>query len=52
MRETYELEIEVLDVPFLISEGRKEQMGMVSKFEETLQSILDTVRMLIRNVVL
>lgn len=47
---TYELEIEVLDVPSLIAEGEKEERGEDNRFDEMLQSVLDTARMLIRNV--
>jgi hypothetical protein len=47
---TYELEVEILDVPALISEGEKEERGEPNRFDEMLQSVLDTVRMIIRNV--
>ncbi|KAK4685012.1 polynucleotide 5'-triphosphatase, partial [Tremellales sp. Uapishka_1] len=47
---TFELEIEILDVPTLLAEGEKEEQGLPSRFDEILQSCLDTVRMLIRNV--
>ncbi|ORY23816.1 CYTH-like domain-containing protein [Naematelia encephala] len=47
---SYELEIEILDVPTLIAEGEKEIQGLPNRFDEMLQSCLDTVRMLVRNV--
>jgi hypothetical protein len=47
---SYELEVEILDVPALIAEGEKEERGEPSRFDEILQSVLDTTRMLIRNV--
>ncbi|KAL1408481.1 mRNA-capping enzyme subunit beta [Vanrija albida] len=48
---TYELEIEILDVPALIAEGEKEERGDPNnRFDEILQSVLDTARMLIKNV--
>ncbi|EIW68593.1 hypothetical protein TREMEDRAFT_31680 [Tremella mesenterica DSM 1558] len=47
---SYEIEIELLDVPTLLAEGEKELSGQPNKFDEILQSFLDTVRMLIRNV--
>lgn len=47
---SYELEIEIRDVPALIAEGEKEMAGHPSRFDEMLQSVLDTARMLIRNV--
>ncbi|ORX33526.1 CYTH-like domain-containing protein [Kockovaella imperatae] len=47
---SYELEIEVLDVPLLLAEGEKEARGESNRFDDILQSILDTVRMIIRNV--
>ncbi|KAL7423359.1 mRNA-capping enzyme subunit beta [Cryptotrichosporon argae] len=46
---SYELEIEILDVPALIAEGEKEERGEDNHFDERLQSCLDSVRMLIRN---
>jgi hypothetical protein len=48
---TYELEVEVIDVPLLLKEGMKEAMGQPNVFDEMLTSILGTVRMLIRNAV-
>ncbi len=47
---SYELEIEVLDVPGLLAEGDKEVAGVDNRFDEILQSCLDSVRMLIKNV--
>ena len=47
---SYELEIEILDAPALIAEGHKEERGEPNRFDEILQSCLDTVRMLVRNV--
>lgn len=47
---TYELEIEVLDAPGLIAEGEKEERGEPNVFDEVLQSVLDTARLIIRNV--
>ena len=47
---TYELEVEILDVPGLIAEGEREEAGQPNRFDEMLQSILDTIRMLVRNV--
>lgn len=44
------MEIEILDVPTLIFEGEKEERGEPNRFDEILQSVLDTARMLIRNV--
>jgi polynucleotide 5'-triphosphatase len=43
---SYELEIEILDVPALLAEGAKDS----DLFDDMLQSVLDTARMLIRNV--
>ncbi|WVO15693.1 hypothetical protein L204_103354 [Cryptococcus depauperatus] len=43
---TCEIEIEVLDVPALLAEGRAES----DRFDEILQNLLDTARMLIKNV--
>lgn len=47
---SYELEIEVRDVHSLVEEGEKEMAGQPNRFDEMLQSVLDTARMLIRNV--
>lgn len=47
---SYELEIEVLDAPRLIEEGEKEERGEPNVFDDVLQSVLDTARMIIRNV--
>ncbi|TXT15909.1 hypothetical protein VHUM_00412 [Vanrija humicola] len=47
---SYELEVEILDVPGLIAEGEKDERGEPNRFDDILQSVLDTVRMLIRNV--
>lgn len=47
---SYELEIEVLDAPRLIAEGDKEARGEPNVFDDVLQSVLDTARMIIRNV--
>jgi hypothetical protein len=47
---SFELEIEIVDVPALIAEGLKEERGEENRFDEILQSVLDTTRMLIRNV--
>lgn len=47
---SFEIEIEVVDVPTLVSEGEKEERGEDNRFDEMLQSCLDTARMLIRNV--
>lgn len=47
---SYELEIEVLDAPGLIAEGEKEERGEPNVFDEVLQSVLDTARLIIRNV--
>ena len=47
---SYEIEIEVLDVPALVAEGEKEEQGLPNRFDEILQSCLDSARMLIRNV--
>ena len=46
---TYELELEILDVSALIAEGEKEERNEPNRFDEILQSCLDSVRMLIRN---
>jgi hypothetical protein len=46
---TFELEVEILDVPMLLKEGHKEEAGQPNVFDEMLGSILGTVRMLIRN---
>lgn len=46
---TYELEIEVRDAPALIAEGEKDAAGLPNRFEDMLQSILDTVRILVKN---
>lgn len=37
-------------MPTLIAEGEKEERGEPNRFDEILQSVLDTARMLIRNV--
>lgn len=37
-------------MPALLAEGEKEERGEPNRFDEILQSCLDTVRMLIRNV--
>jgi len=37
-------------VPSLLAEGEKEEAGMENRFDEVLQSCLDSVRMLIKNV--
>ena len=47
---TFELEIEISNVPALLAEGEREERGQENRFDEILQSCLDTVRMLIRNV--
>ncbi|RSH90096.1 mRNA-capping enzyme subunit beta [Saitozyma podzolica] len=47
---SFEIEIEVVDVPTLVLEGEKEERGEDNRFDEMLQSCLDTARMLIRNV--
>jgi polynucleotide 5'-triphosphatase len=48
---SYELEIEILDAPALIAEGEKEERGDPdNRFDEIIQSCLDTVRLIIRNV--
>lgn len=47
---SYELEIEVLDAPGLIAEGEKEERGEPNVFDDVLQSVLDTARLIIRNV--
>ena len=47
---SFELEIEILDVPTLLAEGAKEERGEPNRFDEILQSVLDSARMLIRNV--
>ncbi len=46
---SFELEVEVRDAPALIAEGEKEAAGQPNRFEEMLQSILDTVRILVKN---
>ena len=48
---SYEIEVEVLDVPTLLAEGAKEAEGQSSMFDDALQSILDSVRMLAKNAV-
>lgn len=47
---SYEVEIEILDVPALLAEAEKEASGMENRFDEMLLSCLDTARMLIRNM--
>lgn len=44
------MEIEVVDVPALIAEGIKEERGEASQYDEMLTSILDSARILIRNI--
>ncbi|CAK9784864.1 mRNA triphosphatase CET1 [Cutaneotrichosporon oleaginosum] len=46
---SFELEVEVRDAPALIAEGEKDAAGQPNRFEEMLQSILDTVRILVKN---
>lgn len=48
---SYEIEVEVLDVHTLLAEGAKEAQGQPSMFDDALQSILDSVRMLAKNAV-
>ncbi|GMK57790.1 hypothetical protein CspeluHIS016_0406240 [Cutaneotrichosporon spelunceum] len=48
---SFELEVEVRDAPALIAEGEKDAAGQPNRFEEMLQSILDTVRILVKNAV-
>nr|XP_018265938.1 uncharacterized protein I303_02315 [Kwoniella dejecticola CBS 10117]OBR88096.1 hypothetical protein I303_02315 [Kwoniella dejecticola CBS 10117] len=42
---SFELEIEVLDVPTLLAEGQAQS----DRFDEILQNVLDTARMLVKN---
>lgn len=48
--QSFELELEVIDAPALIAEGEKEERGEPNRFDEMVQSCLDSARMLIRNV--
>lgn len=48
--ESYELELEVVDVPALIAEGMKEERGEPNQYDEMVTSILDSARILIRNL--
>jgi polynucleotide 5'-triphosphatase len=47
---SYEVEIEILDVPSFLAEGEKELAGHENRFDQILLSCLDSARMLIRNV--
>jgi polynucleotide 5'-triphosphatase len=49
--ESFELEIEVIDVPRLVAEGLKEERGEPNRYDEMVTSILDSARILIRNIV-
>ncbi|BEI80691.1 hypothetical protein CcaverHIS002_0112200 [Cutaneotrichosporon cavernicola] len=46
---SFELEVEVRDAPALIAEGEKDAAGQPNLFEDMLQSILDSVRILVKN---
>lgn len=43
---SFELEIEVLDVPALLAEGAAQS----ERFDEILQNLLDSARMLVKNI--
>ncbi|KAI9635602.1 CYTH-like domain-containing protein [Dioszegia hungarica] len=49
--ETFEVEIEVVNVPALIAEGEKELRGEPNQYDDMVTSILDSARILIRNIV-
>jgi hypothetical protein len=45
------VEIEVVNVPALIAEGEKELRGEPNQYDDMVTSILDSARILIRNIV-